>query len=135
MENKIKVTEPDLPDLEDLQPYLEKIWSEKWITNGGKYHRDLETKLCSYLDVPHLSLTANGTLSLLLALKALDMHGLLGTHSNKQTLHRSLLHLVVFCLCGLVLAALYRLLLLQLAHQLVLLLLPAKLLTHLLLVR
>lgn len=76
MENKtITVTSPLLPDLEELNVYLKDIWSRKWITNNGKYHKELEAALCEYLKVPYISLFTNGTLPLITALQALRISG------------------------------------------------------------
>ena len=73
--SKITVTSPLLPPLEELTPYLEDIWSRKWLTNNGHYHQKLETALCKYLNVPYISLFANGTLALITALQALELSG------------------------------------------------------------
>jgi len=56
-------------------PYLEEIWQEKWLTNNGSFHQQLESKLADYLGVEHLSLFANGTLALITALQALRVTG------------------------------------------------------------
>lgn len=69
----ITVTSPLLPPLEEFIPYLEDIWERKWITNNGKYHKELEQKLCEYLGVEYISLFTNGTLPLITALQALDI--------------------------------------------------------------
>jgi len=69
------VTQPLLPPLEEFIPYLEKIWTNKWLTNGGPFHQQLEQALCSYLKVKHLSLFSNGTLGLVTALQALRVSG------------------------------------------------------------
>ena len=71
----IYVTQPLLPPLEEFIPYLEKIWSNKQLTNGGPFHQELEAALCEYLGVKHLSLFANGTLALVTALQALRITG------------------------------------------------------------
>ncbi len=75
MKQNITVTSPLLPDLEELNAYLRDIWSSKWITNNGKYHRELESTLCDYLKVPYISLFTNGTLPLITALQALRISG------------------------------------------------------------
>ena len=76
MENKtITVTSPLLPSLEEFMPYLQDIWSRKWITNNGHYHQELEKALCEYLKVPYISLFTNGTLPLITALQALRITG------------------------------------------------------------
>ena len=76
MENKqITVTSPLLPDLEDFNLMLKEIWTSKWITNNGSFHRQLEAALCEYLKVPYISLFTNGTLPLITALQALNISG------------------------------------------------------------
>lgn len=69
------VTQPNLPKLELLIPYLEKIWGSKVLTNGGPFHSELESLLCEYLGVKHISLFTNGTIALLTALQALEISG------------------------------------------------------------
>lgn len=72
---KIYVTQPYLPPLEEFTPYLEQIWANKVLTNGGPFHQQLEQALCDYLGVPHLALFSNGTLALITALQALRVTG------------------------------------------------------------
>lgn len=74
-QDSIFVTRPFLPPLDELQPYLEKIWSSHQLTNGGAFHQQLEDDLCDYLGVKHISLFANGTLALVTALQALRITG------------------------------------------------------------
>lgn len=73
--SKIYVTQPYLPPLEEFIPYLEEIWDNKTLTNGGPFHQQLERALCEYLGVEHLALFANGTLGLVTALQALRITG------------------------------------------------------------
>lgn len=71
----IYVTQPFLPPLEEFVPYLEQIWRNKWLTNGGPFHQKLEKELASYLGVEHLALFVNGTVALVTALQALRITG------------------------------------------------------------
>jgi len=71
--NIITVTSPLLPNLEDFNHMLEKIWANKWITNMGEFHQELEKKLAEYLGVEYISLFTNGTLPLITALQALGI--------------------------------------------------------------
>ena len=75
MNNKITVTSPLLPNLDDFHELLKEIWDSKWITNNGSFHKQLEKALCEYLKVPYISLFTNGTLPLLTALQALRITG------------------------------------------------------------
>ena len=75
MKPPIYVTKPYLPPLAELTPYLEEIWNNNVLTNGGPFHRQLEHELCEYLDVAHISLFSNGTLALITALQALQVKG------------------------------------------------------------
>lgn len=71
----IYVTQPYLPPLDEFVPYLEKIWENKILTNGGPFHQQLERALCVYLGVEHISLFTNGTIALVTALQALRITG------------------------------------------------------------
>ena len=74
-EENIYVTQPHLPPLEAFMPYLEQIWANKILTNGGPFHRQLEQALCEHLGVEHVALFSNGTLALITALQALRVTG------------------------------------------------------------
>lgn len=69
------VTRPQLPPLEEVMPYLEEIWRTHRLTNKGPFHEQLESALCDYLGVAHISLFANGTLALVTAMQALRLTG------------------------------------------------------------
>jgi dTDP-4-amino-4,6-dideoxygalactose transaminase len=73
--NKILVTRPQLPPLDELIPLLEDIWDSRWLTNNGKYHQEFEKALAAYLGVPYVSLFSNGTLALMAALQCLKIKG------------------------------------------------------------
>lgn len=76
MDNKqITVTSPLLPNLDEFNVMLQKIWNSKWITNNGSFHKQLERELAAYLKVPYISLFTNGTLPLITALQALRITG------------------------------------------------------------
>ena len=75
LEPPIYVTQPYLPPLEEFIPYLERIWENKILTNGGPFHQELEQALCTYLGVGYLSLFTNGTIALVTALQALRVTG------------------------------------------------------------
>lgn len=71
----ILVTSPLLPDLDEFHEMLKTIWNNKWITNNGTFHKQLEKELAEFLKVPYVSLFTNGTLPLLTALQALRITG------------------------------------------------------------
>jgi dTDP-4-amino-4,6-dideoxygalactose transaminase len=75
MNRPIYVTQPFLPPLEEFVPYLEQIWENKILTNGGPFHRQLEETLCNYLGVEHIALFTNGTIALVTALQSLRITG------------------------------------------------------------
>lgn len=90
----IYVTQPFLPQLDEFLPYLEQIWNNKILTNGGPFHQQLESALCEYLGVNHVALFANGTLALITALQALRVTGEVITtpYSFVATAHSLLWH-------------------------------------------
>jgi dTDP-4-amino-4,6-dideoxygalactose transaminase len=75
VDDRITVTRPFLPPLEEFIPYLEEIWKRGRLTNKGPFHENLEQALCKYLGVNYISLFANGTLALITALQALRITG------------------------------------------------------------
>ncbi len=73
--DEVYVTQPTTPPLNEFFGSLRDIWQSKWITNNGKYHQKFEKELCKYLGINYCSLTANGTLGLMIGLRALDIKG------------------------------------------------------------
>lgn len=73
--NPIFVTQPFLPPLAEYNEYLKKIWENKWLTNNGVYHQELEKAICKFLGVKYISLFSNGTLALMTALQTLEIKG------------------------------------------------------------
>lgn len=74
-DDRVNVTRPFLPPLEEFIPYLEDIWKRGRLTNKGPFHENLEKALCNYLGVNYISLFTNGTLALVTALQALRITG------------------------------------------------------------
>ena len=75
MNQKIFVTQPALPPLDEFVGSLKDIWDSKWLTNKGKFHQQLEAALAEYLGVKYVSLFSNGTLALISALQVLRITG------------------------------------------------------------
>lgn len=71
----VYITQPLLPDIEELKSMLEEIWASKQLTNYGKMAKNLEKELANYLGINHLSLFSNGTLALQIACKVLRLSG------------------------------------------------------------
>lgn len=71
----IYVTRPFLPPLAELLPLLEGIWERRLVTNNGPLHQQLEAELASFLQVPNLSLVANGMIGLQTAIEAAGLSG------------------------------------------------------------
>lgn len=69
----IQVTKPVTPSLDKVQKYLDQVHTRAWLTNNGPLVRELTEKLQDYLGVRNLILTANGTLALQVAYKALGV--------------------------------------------------------------
>ena len=74
-QDPIYVTQPFLPELSELMPYLEQIWARAYLTNSGPCHQEFEQALARHLGVEYVSVFANGTLALLTALQALRIVG------------------------------------------------------------
>ncbi|WP_029322789.1 DegT/DnrJ/EryC1/StrS family aminotransferase [Butyrivibrio sp. AE3004] len=66
----IHVTRSSMPSYEEYTEAIKPLWDSHWLTNMGKYHRELEQKLREYLDVPNVSLMVNGHMSLELTLQS-----------------------------------------------------------------
>jgi dTDP-4-amino-4,6-dideoxygalactose transaminase len=75
MKEKIYVSKPAVPPLENFLPYLEKIWDSRVLSNGGCFHEQLEEALCSYLGVEYISLFSSGTTALIAAISTLELEG------------------------------------------------------------
>ncbi|MEP6390031.1 MAG: DegT/DnrJ/EryC1/StrS family aminotransferase [Halioglobus sp.] len=71
----IYITQPDLPPLAELTPFLENIWASRHLSNNGPYHQAFEEALAEYLGVGFISLFCNATIALVTALQALDLTG------------------------------------------------------------
>ncbi len=71
----IQVTRPLLPEISKINDKIKEIWDSKWLTNNGKQHIELQERLKEYLGAENLVLFVNGTLALLLGIKALGLTG------------------------------------------------------------
>lgn len=71
----INVTKTFLPPQAEYNVILKTAWDAGWITNRGVLVKELEEKLRTYLQVPNVLATTNGTLPLQIAIKALGLKG------------------------------------------------------------
>lgn len=75
----IPVTKTYLPDKAKYQRYIDEIYANGWITNGGPLVQKLEQRLAKYLGVKNIVLVANGTVALEIAYRALGISGFVVT--------------------------------------------------------
>lgn len=73
IQSPVYVTQPYLPEVSEFIPYIEKIWENKILTNGGELHTQLEKELEEFLGVKNVVLFSNGTSALITAIQALDL--------------------------------------------------------------
>ena len=71
----IRIVQPLLPDLDDINQKIEEIWNSKQLSNNGPMVVQLEHDLVNFLDVDYLSVFSNGTMALQIACKLLNLSG------------------------------------------------------------
>lgn len=59
-----------MPPYEEYIEAIKPLWDSRWLTNMGQYHKQLESELKEYLEVPELSLMVNGHMALEMAIQA-----------------------------------------------------------------
>ena len=67
------VTRPSLPPFEEYTSLIRQIWENRWLTNSGPLHQQLELELKVYLRALYLSLYTNGHNALEAALHACNL--------------------------------------------------------------
>lgn len=75
MKTPIYVAKPTLPPLQDFVDRLSTIWESVILTNSGFYANKLEEELKKYLKTENLSITDNGTIAIMIAIRALRLSG------------------------------------------------------------
>lgn len=70
-DEKITVTKSSMPSFEEYIEKIKPLWETKWLTNMGRYHKELETELKAFLDVPYVSLMVNGHMALEMTIQAM----------------------------------------------------------------
>lgn len=71
----IHVTRSSLPPFEEYCEEIRSIWDDHMLTNMGEKHARLERELAAYLGAEHLTLFANGHLSLEAIISAMGLTG------------------------------------------------------------
>lgn len=73
MHKPIYVTRSSMPDLNDYIEEIKPIFESHTLTNMGPIYKKFQAQLMNYLEVPELSLFANGHLALEMAIQALGL--------------------------------------------------------------
>ncbi len=71
----IQVTRSSMPDFEEYTEEIKELWESHWLTNMGTKHKQLESGLLEYLDIPNISLFTNGHLALENVIASLNLTG------------------------------------------------------------
>lgn len=71
----ITATKPFVPDIKLYDEKIHQMFNNVWFTNFGPMVNELEEKLQDYFGSKYFLLVTNGTISLQLAIKALDLKG------------------------------------------------------------
>ena len=66
----IYITKSSMPPYEEYIEAIKPLWESHWLTNMGKYHKQLERDLAMFLKVPELSIMVNGHMALELAIQS-----------------------------------------------------------------
>ena len=75
MNKPIQVTRSSIPEFEEYVEEIKDLWHSRWLTNMGVKHKELESKLKNYLQVPNITLFTNGHLALECAIAAYNLSG------------------------------------------------------------
>jgi|Deesub1362A_J573_1020465.scaffolds.fasta_scaffold00252_25 dTDP-4-amino-4,6-dideoxygalactose transaminase len=73
--NKIYITRPVVPTMNELRPFLSDLLRRKWLTNDGPYIQRFERELRAYLEAPYCATFCNGTLALQLTIQGMKLSG------------------------------------------------------------
>ncbi|TSJ39880.1 DegT/DnrJ/EryC1/StrS family aminotransferase [Fluviicola chungangensis] len=71
----IFVTKPFLPNIADYNRLVTGIWERQYLTNNGPLVQELEGALKILFDAENVLFTSNGTISIQIALKSLNLSG------------------------------------------------------------
>lgn len=71
----LHVGAPNIGDRELFDRLVDGIFERRWFTNSGQVEKELEAKLCEFLNVKHCIAVCNATVGLQLACHALSLTG------------------------------------------------------------
>lgn len=71
----IKPTQPSMPDYESYIKEIKDIWDTKILTNNGPKVQKFQKYIQKYLDCKNADLFVNGHSALMIAIRALNLHG------------------------------------------------------------
>jgi dTDP-4-amino-4,6-dideoxygalactose transaminase len=71
----LHVGRPNIGNREHFFARAADMFDRRWLTNGGKFVRELESRLASFLGVKHCICVCNGTVALEIAIRALELQG------------------------------------------------------------
>lgn len=72
---QIQVTQSSMPDYDTFCEEIKVLWDNRWLTNMGDKHEQLEIQLEHYLNTPNVTLFSNGHLALEYAIAAFNLSG------------------------------------------------------------
>lgn len=75
MTDKITVTRPSMPELNEYISEISELWQTHWLTNMGTKHMQLQQKLQEFLGTEYVELFTNGHMALELTLQAMGLEG------------------------------------------------------------
>lgn len=74
LQERILVTRPSMPSLDEYAEEIKDIWDSRWLTNMGIKHQKLQKELINYLGVENIDLLTNGHMAIELTLQALGLN-------------------------------------------------------------
>ena len=71
----ILVTKPTLPPFDEYTSFIQKIWENRWLSNSGPLHNQLQNNIAAYLNLTkeNISLFTNGHQALEATIHALNL--------------------------------------------------------------
>lgn len=71
----IYVTKSSMPPYDEYIEMIKPLWESHSLTNMGKYHKELEERLCEYCQADYVSLMTNGHMALEMAIQSMNLSG------------------------------------------------------------